>query len=224
MRRIGQRVACQVVRAVQRFGPRRVRVAGATFVVSPRVFNPRFFATSELMARHLHVGRDDEVLDVGTGSGVLAVVAARDAKHVVATDISPDAVRCARDNARRNGVDVDVREGDLFSPLRPDESFDVILFNPPYMDGEARDLLGRALHDPDKSIATRFFAGAKAHLAEGGHLRVLYSSIADPRRFLEIASEHGWVHRVVARERTLFETYRIYRMTPRSREDTGDAT
>lgn len=214
MRRVTQRIACRLVRAIQRIAPRRVHVAGARFVVSSDVFNPRFFATSELMARHLDVGRDDAVLDMGTGSGVLAVVAARAAKSVVAIDVNPDAVRCARDNARRNGVEVDVRGGDLFAPLRPEERFDVILFNPPYMDGEAPDLLGKALHDPGKSIATRFFSGAKQHLEEGGHLRVLYSSIADHRRFLEIAGEHGWAHRVVARERTLFETYFIYRMTP----------
>lgn len=213
VRRVSQAVACRIVRVIQRFGPRRVHVAGATFVVSPRVFNPRFFVTSELMARHLHVERDDVVLDVGTGSGVLAVVAARDSRSVVAIDINPDAVRCARDNARRNGVDVDVREGDLFEALRDDERFDVIVFNPPYMEGVARGPLGQALHDPHKSIATRFFAGARQHLAEGGHLRVLYSSIADPERLLAIASEHGWDHEVVAQQRTLFETYSIYRLT-----------
>jgi len=213
MRPLIQRLACRIVRAIQRLGPRRVTVAGSRFAVSPRVFNPRYFVTSELMARHLDVRPGDDVLDVGTGSGVLAVVAAADARSVVAIDVNPDAVRCARDNARDNGVDVDVREGDLFGPLRPDERFDVILFNPPYMEGEAPDLFGRALHDPGKSIATRFFAGARRHLRDGGQLRMLYSSIADRGRLLEIAAEHGWDHRVVARERTLFETYYVYRMT-----------
>ncbi len=199
---------------IQRLGPRRVRAAGATFVVSPGVFNPRWFVTSELMARHLEVDRADDVLDMGTGSGVLAIAAARRARSVVALDVNPDAVRCARDNAERNGVEVDVRESDLFAALRPEERFDTILFNPPYMEGEPGDRFGRALHDPGKAIASRFLAEAGRHLAAGGHLLVLYSSIADHRRFLDIASERGWRHRVVARERALLETYLVYRLTP----------
>ncbi len=215
MNGVHQRLAIRAVRAIQRLGPRKVRVAGSDFVVTRGVFNPRFFVTSELMAVHTDFGTDEDVLDIGTGSGVLAVSAAKSARSVVAIDINPEAVRCAAENARRNKVEVDVRHGDLFEPLASDECFDAILFNPPYLDGVAPDLFGRALHDPGKAIATRFFAGAKGYLRDGGHLWVIYSTIGDTQRMLQIASEHGWVHRVMARKRMLLETFVIYRMAYR---------
>jgi release factor glutamine methyltransferase len=76
------------------------------------------------------------VLDLCTGSGIIAVALAKELPQaqVVATELSPAAVAIARKNAARNGVAerVDVREGDLFAPVRG-ERFDVITANPPYV-------------------------------------------------------------------------------------------
>ncbi len=216
MQRLIQRAACRVIEAIQRYGPKTVRVAGCTFVVTPDVFNPRFFVTSELMARHLDLRPTDEVLDVGTGSGIQAIVAAKQARAVVAIDVNPEAVTCARDNCERNGVDnVTVLQGDLFEPLALGARFDVIIFTPPYMEGPLTTLLSRALYDPGKALARRFFAEARDYLAPGGSLMVLYSSIADHERLLEIARDHGWQHEEIAMHKMLLETYFIYRMVLR---------
>ena len=79
------------------------------------------------------------MLDLGTGSGVGAVFAAQWAGQVVAVDVNPAAVRCARINVLLHGVEdrVDVLQGDLFEPVAG-ERFDVILFNPPYFPGQPR--------------------------------------------------------------------------------------
>lgn len=106
---------------------------GCRFFVLPKVYEPA--EDTFLVAENLDVGENDVVLDLGTGCGILGVLAAKKAKKVVATDISPYSVRCARDNARQNGVfaKMDIREGSLFEPLRKSERFDVIVFNAPYL-------------------------------------------------------------------------------------------
>jgi methylase of polypeptide subunit release factors len=94
---------------------------------------------------------------------------------VVAVDVNPEAVRCARINALLHGVDarVSARLGDLFAPV-PRETFDVVLFNPPFFAGaphSARDQAWRSLDVPE-----RFGAGLAAALAPDGHALVVVSS------------------------------------------------
>jgi release factor glutamine methyltransferase len=83
----------------------------------------------------------DRVLDMGTGSGVNAILAASQSTDVVAVDVNPQAVSAARRNAIRNGVAdrVDVRLSDVFSAV--DGEFDLVVFDPPFRWFAARDLL-----------------------------------------------------------------------------------
>ncbi len=144
---------------------------------------------------------------------------------MVATDINPQAVRCARENVKRNGLEntISVLEGDLFSPLPAGSKFTVILFNPPYLEGRPRSNLDHALYDPHKSLAKRFFIGAKAHLNPDGYVQIVYSSIADPGSVLRMAGQLGWDHSVLAEKKTLLETFRIYRLTLRPEREDGSA-
>ena len=128
-------------------------VHGTPILVLPQVFNPELLRTGAFMAGVLDeraIPAGAAVLDLGTGSGVSAIFAARLAGRVVATDINPAAVRCARINALLNGVEdrVEVREGDLFAPVAG-ERFDVIIFNPPYYRGTPRDALDHAWRSND---------------------------------------------------------------------------
>jgi release factor glutamine methyltransferase len=90
------------------------------------------------------------VLDLGCGSGILSVFAAQRAARVIAVDINPHAVRCTRINAFIHGFETrgEVREGDLFAPVRG-ERFDLVLFNPPYFHGRAREPWGHAWRSQD---------------------------------------------------------------------------
>src|SRR5579871_3877988 len=145
------------------------RVQGMPLIVTPTVFNPRLLRTGAYFARCLArpallAGAD--VLDMGTGSGVCALVAARHARRVVAVDINPAAVRCAQLNALMNQLQarIDVRHGDLFAPVAG-ERFDFVLFNPPFVPGQARSDRDRAWRSLD--VAGRFAADLAAHLKPG---------------------------------------------------------
>jgi HemK-related putative methylase len=93
---------------------------------------PKFGAL--LLARHLPLREEDTLLDLGTGSGLVGISAARRGHRVVATDVVEVAAAAARANAVLNGVAdrVTVRVGDLFAPVAR-EVFDVIAVNPPQM-------------------------------------------------------------------------------------------
>jgi release factor glutamine methyltransferase len=208
-----QRVSCFLVKIIQRFGPRSVRISGNTYVFSRDVFNPGFYCTSEFMAGHIQVKPGDHVLDAGTGSGIQAITAARVTQRVIAVDITYDAVKCAKKNAERNGLsNILVIQGDFFSPLNDKAKFDVILFTPPYFEGRPKTALGHALFDPEKKLVKRFFKEARNFLRPGGYVQMIYSSIADPERVLKIAEDFGWQYEVVAEKKITFETFYIYRL------------
>jgi release factor glutamine methyltransferase len=96
-------------------------------------------------------------LDIGTGSGAVAVSLAKERKDlsVVATDISIEALILARENARRNGVlsQIEFVYGDLFLPIKEKESFDLILSNPPYITRAEIKRLSREVKDYEPAVA-----------------------------------------------------------------------
>ncbi|HZD10769.1 MAG TPA: HemK2/MTQ2 family protein methyltransferase, partial [Candidatus Binatia bacterium] len=145
-------------------------VAEHDLLILPEVMNPHIFRSGETFAAVLDqdlVPAQSHVLDVGTGSGVVALAAAHHAERVVAVDINPAAVRCARINALLNNLEkrIEVREGDLFEAVQG-EKFDVVLFNPPYFRGTPQPGFDQAWRSED--VVERFAAGLDAHLKTGG--------------------------------------------------------
>lgn len=192
------------------------RVQGAPFVVMPSVFNPKIPRTGEFLASQLDarlVHCDAEVLDMGTGSGVCAVFAARHARRVVAVDVNVEAVRCAGINVLLNHLEhkIDVRHGDLFAPVLG-ERFDLIVFNPPFLLGTPRDDRDRAWRSTD--VAERFAAGLGDCLRPGGFALVLLSSFGDAPVFLKEFRAKDLTVSVLAARRFVNETLAIFRLTP----------
>jgi release factor glutamine methyltransferase len=215
MKKLWPHIAVSTIRAVQKYGPHDVEVLGRKYFTSKDVFNPKFYRTSEFMANHIRVTSEDEVLDMGTGSGILAITAGYAAQKVIAVDINPEAVRYARKNIERHKLKstVSVIEGDLFSSLPLGSAFNVILFSPPYLEGIPRNNLGFALYDPGKSLIRRFFQEAQNYLKPKGYVQMAYSSIAEPERVLRMANELGWSYNILAKRKGLFETYVIWKLT-----------
>lgn len=154
-------------------------VEGLPLVVLPEVFNPAVFRSGSFLARTLATLPEPQpparVLDLGTGSGVGAVVAARRGFEVVAVDVNPQAVRCARVNALLHGLEarIDVREGDLFAPVAG-ERFDLVVFNPPFFVGEPKSALDASWRSPD--VLERFAAEVPAALSPRGRALIVLST------------------------------------------------
>ena len=189
-------------------------MAGLPVLVLPQVFNPKLFWTGEFLAALLDERRvppGAAVLDLGTGTGIGALAAARWASRVVAVDINPAAQRCARINVLMHRLEdrVEVRGGDLFEPVEG-ERFDVILFNPPYYPGLPRDPLEQAFRAAD--VPRRFASGLAAHLRPDGYALVLLSSRGNAERFLAELRAAGLSVEPDAEQRRIGEVLTVYRV------------
>lgn len=174
-----------------------------------------------LIADNMTLNEKDNVLDLGTGCGILAILAAQKAKSVLAVDVNPYAVRCAKRNAETNGVaeKVDVRRGDLFQPIHNDEKFSLIVFNAPYLPSEpeeARSWLGKswAGGPTGRRLIDRFVMEAPRHLNEGGRILLVQSSLAGVGDTLENFRTMGLEAEVVAQEKAAFETIALIQAKP----------
>lgn len=123
-------------------------------------------------------GKGSVAFDIGTGTGVLAaVLAQRGFKHVVATDMNPRALSCARANIRQLGMEdiVEIVEADLF----PSGQASLVVCNPPWVPARPISLLEQAVFDPDSQMLRGFLAGLAAHLAPGGEGWLVLSDLAE---------------------------------------------
>lgn len=191
-------------------------VCGAHFAVLPSVFNPSSPRTGAFLASQIDPGpvrSHWRVLDMGTGSGVGAVIAARHARRIVAVDINPAAVRCARINALLNQAEhrVEVRTGDLFEPVAG-ERFDLVLFNPPFLHAHPRNPRDGAWRSTD--VANRFAAGLGAHLTPSGMALVVLSTFGDGLRFLQQLDRHGLRSVAVAERGFINERLTLFQVNP----------
>jgi len=108
-------------------------------------------------------------LDLCTGSGIQALLAAQHSERVLAVDISPRAARCARCNARILGANnLEVVVGDVYDAVGAEERFDLILANPPFVPSPVDDLRFRDGGRSGEAVQQRIVAGLPRHLAAGG--------------------------------------------------------
>ena len=166
-----------------------------------------------LLAKNLHVNSDESVLDLGTGCGILGILAAKQARAVVAIDINPHAVYCAKMNAKLNGVErkMNILRGDVFQPITEDKQFDLILFNTPYLPSEeegqktwiekawAGGLDGRETID-------RFLSDVPKYLEVDGRILLVQSTLSDVDKTLKTFRKAGLKAKITATEKAAFET------------------
>jgi release factor glutamine methyltransferase len=173
----------------------------------PGVFQP--LSDSYMLAEELkreRLGPGVAVLDLCTGSGLLAVVAARRGAESVAVDVSRRAVISARLNAALNGVRVTALRGDLFEPVA-DRRFDVIVSNPPYLPDPDEELprsgVARAWEagPRGRALLDRICAQAGEHLMPGGALLLIHSSVCGERETIDALSAGGLEAGVIFRHR-----------------------
>jgi release factor glutamine methyltransferase len=197
---------------------RITRAAGFRLTVRPTVFHPRYFISSTCFAKFIS-GLDlrgQHVADVGAGSGILALAAARaGAASVVALDINPNAALTAAENARANGLDGRVTAlcANLFSAVAPRPLFDVILSSPPKHAGEPLDLADRGWHaGPHYRDIAALFGEARQRLKPGGRLYVMISSDSDLALFAVLIARAGFRARVALEHSIYIESFIIYEL------------
>jgi release factor glutamine methyltransferase len=192
--------------------PKRVYFSDYVFSTCENVYEPA--EDSFLFAENLNIHEGDAVLDMGTGIGILGILAAKEARAVVSVDVNPYAIRCAKGNAALNNVrsKMGFVQGDLFTPLNEKAKFDIILFNAPYLptgETEGDSWLECAWNGGAKGrqIIDRFISEATNHLKQKGRVLLMQSTLCGVDETVYKFAARGMHARIVAsRDLPFFET------------------
>ena len=156
---------------------------GHAFLIEDEVYEPA--EDTFLLAENMRVEEDEVVLDMGTGCGILGILAAEKACKVVAVDINPHAIRCATRNALRNHVAsrMQIKRSDLFSSVH-EGKFNLIVFNAPYLPTlleEQRSWLSKAWDGGlnGRTVIDKFTGEAPKHLREWGRILLAQLTLTD---------------------------------------------
>jgi len=155
------------------------------------VFSPLRGEYLDLIAR-ARLPATTLAFDIGTGTGVIAAVLAQaGVQRVVATENSPRALACARENLGRLGLDarVEVLEADLFPPGRAP----LVVCNPPWVPAKPSSAVEHAVYDADSRMLRGFLGGLAAHLDEGGEGWLILSDLAEHLCLRSREQLLGWI-------------------------------
>jgi release factor glutamine methyltransferase len=186
-----------------------VEFFGLEFKVDERVLIPRPETETlvEVIIEQLKDKENSKIIDLGTGSGAIAVSLAKNLKEafVYATDVSKDALNVAKENAIRNNVENQIEFvcGDLFEPLKNknlEGQIDCVVSNPPYVSKEELESLPKEIKDyePEVALASeeegvffhkRIVEGSFDFLKEGGML-ALEVGLGQARKVAELIQNH----------------------------------
>ncbi|WP_400209056.1 HemK2/MTQ2 family protein methyltransferase [Methanomethylophilus alvi] len=183
---------------------------GLDMAEDPEVYPPS--EDSILLTESLDIRIGEKVLEIGTGSGIVSIQCALNGADVVCGDINPRAVALARRNAAANGVDIDVRETDVYSNI--EGRFDTIVFNLPYLPVEDEGELAKAWSGGPDGLGPlpRLLEGAPEHLLPDGRVVVVVSSLMD-RTGLDKTLE-GYEVKVLGELPLFFERLQVLEIKP----------
>lgn len=191
------------------------RIGKYSFTIRPTVFNPKDFISSEVFVSFIKTMtlEGKNILDMGSGSGVVSIFAASKGAVCTAVDINPVAVKCMNENIIQNHFTKKITavESDLFeSRLLEKKLYDIIFFNPPYYKGNPGNNFERAFKGGQNlEVIDRFLNDAKNFLAPAGRLCLLISSDMDLDDFYNRLKNTGYYYKILHQNKKFFETFYI---------------
>ena len=169
---------------------------GRMLQILPGVFSPAYFEDTFFFAEAIPILSGQAMLEVGTGTGAIAIACAeRGASRVLAVDLNPAAVQNAQENVHRFGLQekIAVRQSDVFSTLLSGERFDVLFWNVPFADRTPTTMLERAIFDEGYQAIRRYIEEAHAPLAPDGRLFLGFSdTLGSVELLTAIATQAGY--------------------------------
>lgn len=179
----------------------RSKYLGKEFIVYKNTFRP--FEDSIPLVKNLKIKKGEKVLDVGTGSGVIAIFACyKGAGSVVAIDVNPDAVRSAKANVKLHNFTkkIKVFKSNLFADV-PKIKFDVITFNPPFRNKKAPDIVASSQWDTNLSTHKKFFREVGKYLKNNGHIYIAQANFGAKDEMCKLAEKQGFKVQLIGQKK-----------------------
>ncbi len=162
------------------------------------VYMPR--DDSIMLAEILENEKAEHVLDIGCGSGFLAILLAKHDCTVIAVDINPEAISATEKNAAMNFVEINVVQSDLFENVK--DNFDLIVFNPPYLPGEPYDIQWSGGID----LVKKFLEDAREYLKKDGKIIFVISTLTAPEKeIIDLIEKNSYKYKILARKKIPWE-------------------
>lgn len=178
------------------------------------VFHPGFFFSTKVMLRYLKSLnlKGKSVLELGAGSGLISIFAARQEAIVTSSDISLQAVENLRRNAAQNRVDLTIIHSDLFARI-PQQPFDLIIINPPFYPAQPQSEKEHAWFCGENfEYFQRLFAQLNGNIKNGSLVLMVLSDGCQIERIRQISESHGYSMQVVFEKRTLWERNFVFQV------------
>ncbi|MBU1203969.1 MAG: methyltransferase [Nanoarchaeota archaeon] len=157
-----------------------------------------------------HVNQDDSVLDLGTGTGILAKEAQKYTKNILAADIDPKAIRHCKTQ------ELSAVQSDLFSNITG--KFNLIIFNPPYLPKDKHEPSNSALQTTGGKqgyeLIEKFLTQAKHHLKPKGKILLLFSSLTNKTKIDNLLKQHHYTRTLLETKPLFFEKLYLYLIKP----------
>jgi release factor glutamine methyltransferase len=154
-----------------------MKLLNLTLLVLPTVYQPR--EDSFLLIKALNIKPKEKILEIGTGSGIIAIHCAKAKADVIAVDINSEAITCVKLNSVLNKVKLKVLNSDLFSNVSG--KYDKIIFNPPYLPSDKKDKFYDISYSGGKTgleVTNKFLKDAPKYLNKGGEIYFILTSLA----------------------------------------------
>ncbi|MEM1577533.1 MAG: Rossmann-like fold-containing protein [Candidatus Pacearchaeota archaeon] len=175
--------------------------------------NEDSYIMKEELRKILIKEKPKKVLDLGTGSGILAIEAAKIAKFIDAVDINQEALKFVNEQIKKlNFRNINVFYSDLFSNIK--SKYDLIVFNPPYLpeDKEIKEKwVKQSIFTKDgNEIIIKFLEQAKNFLNENGKILFCFSSLSNKKFIEKKLNELNYKYKLLRKEKFLFEDFYVY--------------
>lgn len=166
---------------------------------------------SELLIESLEIFSGEKLLEIGCGSGIVAMHCARNGADVTAVDINPDAVECTKNNCRENSIALKCFVSDVFENV--EGVFDTIVFNLPYLPVEEDGLLEKSWSGGKYGVEPlpRLLKDLKKHLKKDGKLVVVVSTLTDGKKLSELLENYNV--EVLGEKPFFFEKIKVLKIT-----------
>lgn len=199
---------------------RRYTYQGTTVKVFPGVFHPGFFYSTKFIIDYLSEKQlsGKLLLELGCGTGLISVIAAKSGAHVVASDLSLLAVENTKHNAFQNSVSVNIIHSDLFDSIG-EMTFDWIIINPPYYARSAKNEEELAWNcGTNFEYYQKLFSSLNTHIHESTSVIMVLTKGSELEKIVAIATRNSFILELIKEKKVFFDgrdfLFRIKRVSP----------